>query len=174
VTPDIKRKLDAAAKSSGRSQSQEAELRIEQSFERANFIEQLYGRRLAGLLEFLGAVMKHAGINYAFESTKIAGRKRAVSIDDWISDPLAFDQVVKETIAALEGIRPLADIPEFTESTARTYAEGFLNLLADESAAGSEPGTGDLAAMVRGARERLGNAVIRTVAERRRLAEEAQ
>lgn len=32
VTPDIKNRLDAAAKANGRSQSQEAEARLEQSF----------------------------------------------------------------------------------------------------------------------------------------------
>lgn len=32
VTPTIKRKLDAAARKSGRSQSQEAEFRLERSF----------------------------------------------------------------------------------------------------------------------------------------------
>src|SRR5262245_45832960 len=34
VTPELKRRLDAAATKSGRSQSQEAEFRLEQSFDR--------------------------------------------------------------------------------------------------------------------------------------------
>lgn len=37
VTADIKRKLDEAAEQSGRSQSQEAELRLERSFELEHF-----------------------------------------------------------------------------------------------------------------------------------------
>lgn len=36
VTPEIKRRLDQAARDSGRTQSQEAELRIEQSFRNDN------------------------------------------------------------------------------------------------------------------------------------------
>ena len=37
VTPEMKRRLDAAAKESGRSQSQEAEIRLERSFDRDDY-----------------------------------------------------------------------------------------------------------------------------------------
>ena len=45
VTPTAKRRLDKAAKESGRSQSQEAEIRIEQSF----WLEDLISARLLKL-----------------------------------------------------------------------------------------------------------------------------
>src|SRR5262245_42670576 len=54
VTPELKRCLDAAAEKSGRSQCQEAELRLERSFEREDLlIEALtlaYGGKMAGCI----------------------------------------------------------------------------------------------------------------------------
>lgn len=41
VTADIKRRLDAAAEASGRSQSQEAEFRLERSFDRQGLLEEV-------------------------------------------------------------------------------------------------------------------------------------
>lgn len=58
VTADLKRKLDEAAKKSGRSQSQEAELRLERSFEREALLPEVLtlacGERLGNTLhEFI-------------------------------------------------------------------------------------------------------------------------
>lgn len=51
---DLKRKLDEAAEKSGRSQSQEAELRLERSFEREELLPDVltlaYGKPLADIL----------------------------------------------------------------------------------------------------------------------------
>jgi uncharacterized protein (DUF1778 family) len=51
VTADIKQKLDEAAARSGRSQSQEAELRLERSFEREELLPEVltlaYGKSVA-------------------------------------------------------------------------------------------------------------------------------
>src|SRR5215510_2758469 len=61
VTPDLKRKLDAAAEQSGRSQSQEAELRLEHTFDRQGLLSEVltlaYGKRAADDLMLLGATM---------------------------------------------------------------------------------------------------------------------
>ena len=68
VTPDIKLKLDAAAEKNGRSQSQEAEFRLEQSF----------GRDLAYSM---------------VASFTAAGERRAYNRGlkkEWISDPDCF------------------------------------------------------------------------------------
>jgi hypothetical protein len=62
VTPELKRRLDAAAEQSGRSQSQEAELRLERSFDRTDLLPQVltlaYGDEIAADLMRLGARMK--------------------------------------------------------------------------------------------------------------------
>ena len=62
VTAELKRKLDAAAEQSGRSQSQEAELRLEHTFDRQDLLSEVlalaYGKETAVDLMWLGAVMK--------------------------------------------------------------------------------------------------------------------
>jgi hypothetical protein len=66
VTSDLKRQLDRAARSSGRTQSQEAEMRIARSFERQGLLEEVlslaYGGKIAKHLIELGAVLSGRGI----------------------------------------------------------------------------------------------------------------
>src|SRR5262249_40790251 len=61
VTAELKGKLDAAAEQSGRSQSQEAELRLEHTFDRQGLLSEVltlaYGKRAADDLMLLGATM---------------------------------------------------------------------------------------------------------------------
>jgi len=58
VTPEIKNKLDAAAKANGRTQSQEAEARIAATFRDADYLDQAatlaYGPALAVMLAVIG------------------------------------------------------------------------------------------------------------------------
>jgi TraY domain-containing protein len=81
VTPETKKLLDDAAARSGRSQSQEAEFRLERSFDRSELLLEVltltYGRRLAGLLNALGMVMSTAGA--------LAGRD-PLRRDDWANE----------------------------------------------------------------------------------------
>lgn len=63
VTPEMKRRLDAAAEQSGRSQSQEAELRLERTFDRQGLLFEIlalaYGsERIALDLIWLGGSMR--------------------------------------------------------------------------------------------------------------------
>jgi hypothetical protein len=66
VTPQIKEKLDRAARENGRTQSQEAEIRLEQSFNAEDRVwqslEARFGARQAGLLLMIGDLMRMAGI----------------------------------------------------------------------------------------------------------------
>lgn len=77
VTNEIKARLDGAAKDSGRSLSQEAEFRIERSFERENLLyetfEIAYGRQLAGLLMAAAGAMQYAMTVYGM-ATHIPGQ----------------------------------------------------------------------------------------------------
>lgn len=61
VTPDIKTRLDRAAQLSGRTQSQEAEMRLEWSFDRENLLSEVlslaYGKKAAGFLMRLGPLI---------------------------------------------------------------------------------------------------------------------
>lgn len=61
VTADMKKRLDAAAALSGRSQSQEAEMRIERSFDRQDLLPEVislaYGEPMARLLLAMATAM---------------------------------------------------------------------------------------------------------------------
>src|SRR5262245_43088405 len=65
VTPEAKRRLEKAAAEFGRSISQEAELRLERSFDRDDLLNEVlslaYGRQVAGILMLLGSVLPRAG-----------------------------------------------------------------------------------------------------------------
>jgi hypothetical protein len=81
VTPEIKNKLDEAAKDNGRTQSQEAEYRIEQTFRGSEYLSQAmelaYGARVAVFLTVLGRGLR-----------EIAARGGETAGDDWLgADP---------------------------------------------------------------------------------------
>lgn len=109
VTPDLKAQLDRAATASGRSQSQEAELRLESTFKAGQAVydalDLAYGRRLTGIL--LAAV----------NAAQLTGT-RAVSLsqwnfyggEEWVLDPYAYDQAVKAINFILEAFRPKGEI----------------------------------------------------------------
>jgi hypothetical protein len=62
VTPELKRRLDAAAAESGRSQAQETELRLERSFDRTDLLTEVlvlaHGKEVAAALLHIGILMK--------------------------------------------------------------------------------------------------------------------
>jgi len=64
VTANVKDRLEHAAKLSGRTQSQEAEYRIERSFDRADLLPELlqaaYGDQCAGMLLLFGDILREA------------------------------------------------------------------------------------------------------------------
>jgi hypothetical protein len=62
LTSEQKRRLDAAAEESGRSQSQEVELRLAHTFDRQDLLPEVmslaYGREIAGILMIVGHAMQ--------------------------------------------------------------------------------------------------------------------
>lgn len=131
VTPEMKGRLDEAAQHSGRSQSQEAELRLERSFDREDLLSETltlaYGPRLAGILLLLGAALQETGRVAAVLATpkpaapsKIRGVSPSGQDDVafellydttklWLDDPFAYDQAMSAAIAVLEAARPAGD-----------------------------------------------------------------
>src|SRR5262245_2409127 len=65
VTPELKIRLAAEAKKNNHSLSREAELRLEQTFDRNDLLTDVftltYGRQVAGILMLLGSVLPRAG-----------------------------------------------------------------------------------------------------------------
>jgi predicted transcriptional regulator len=130
VTPEIKKRLDDAAKDNGRSQSQEAEMRLEHTFTATNAVldalDLAYGRRLTGLLLAMAHAAQLTGTRAVFVSqANITGG------EDWMSDPYAYDQAVKAIEVLLEAYRPAGKVripppqPGLPEAAYARLGEGF-------------------------------------------------
>ena len=132
VTKEVKQKLNDAANASGRSQSQEAEFRLEHTFNSGDRVfdalDLLYGRRWSGILLAIAQAAQITGtralpINeWNFEGC-----------EDWVLDPYAYDQAVKAVNTILEAFRPkgeivIAPVSDYSHLPAAAYehvGEGF-------------------------------------------------
>jgi predicted transcriptional regulator len=84
VTAEIKRKLDEAAEKSGRSQSQEAELRLERSFELEHF-EASIAEMIDKLREHITALIRAQGKGGGEARARRSGKKeRGVSEEEHV------------------------------------------------------------------------------------------
>ncbi len=94
VTPGIKARIDSAAKLSGRTQSQEAEVRLERSFERQDLqmdvLRTAYGPEIAGLLTLIGDTLNEVLIECVL-SQKAARRPSQLPP---ISDPAVLQKAI--------------------------------------------------------------------------------
>ena len=108
VTAAMKAALDRAALENGRSQSQEAEFRIEQTFAaEKSLIEALnfnYGPELAFMLQAMGEAMKAAGGTAGFHvADKPEDARR------WWDHPYSFAQAMQAAHAVLDAMKPAGD-----------------------------------------------------------------
>jgi hypothetical protein len=109
ATADLKKRLDRAAKESDRPFSQEAEIRLERSFERQDLISDVldltYGQRVADFLIAIGALMSKTGRHAGFISSRtLAGA------DNWLDDPWAYEQAAQAVQQLLDKLRPPGEI----------------------------------------------------------------
>jgi hypothetical protein len=104
VTASLKARLDAAAQESGRTQSKEAEARLEYSFrdqDRAELFHDVqYGRELAGLLELLGYTIRGA----MQEVNLFSGSREATA--EGLTHPLVFNAVRGACQRVLDAMEP--------------------------------------------------------------------
>jgi hypothetical protein len=131
----LKQKLDAAALVSGRSQSQEAEFRIEHSFDRQDLLFDVlriaYGgnKKIAGLMMTLGAVFLVAGEAVASDS-KIRERLKS---RDWTSDPAVCDIAIEAAHTVLESFRPAGVVPWKDAGVGVLTANTFIKTIRHDS-----------------------------------------
>jgi hypothetical protein len=108
VTPQIKELLDSKTKQSGRTQSQEAELRIELTFraeqQLAQGLELVFGRQLSGLLMLLGRAMRDAGHLAGYQSARTFE-----GAENWMCNSYAYDQAAEAANVILEAFRPQSE-----------------------------------------------------------------
>jgi hypothetical protein len=122
VTPKTKRALDKSAATLGRSLSQEAEARLEQSFRNEDLLPQVldlaYGREGAGLLMMIGLcipVARWAGPP-DFDNDPFG------AVENWMSSPWASFQVADAIRRLLYEICP-PERPEPPEALAKTMLD---------------------------------------------------
>ncbi|WPZ33120.1 TraY domain-containing protein [Thalassobaculum sp. OXR-137] len=93
MTPDVKRRLDAAAELSGRSQSQEAEMRLERSF-REPLAEA--SNELVELLDLFTRYFAHTG-----KMKALSKNRPDIQSGAWVRDQDCLRPAIVATVAAL-------------------------------------------------------------------------
>ena len=105
VTPTTKRQLDAAAVEAGRSLSQEAETRLDNSFRDQGYLDRVlelaYGRQPAALLKMIARAMDDTG---RFAGFFAAGTAEGAA--DWLRNPDAVENVRQGICEILSGFQP--------------------------------------------------------------------
>jgi predicted transcriptional regulator len=110
VSSDLKRQLGKAADITGRTQSAEAEARLENSFRAEQALDEAlvlaYGREGAGLALLVAEVMRTIGWrSYILGSTA----KSMPVAQEWMDDPFAYRCVVESVTFVLNALRPDGD-----------------------------------------------------------------
>jgi hypothetical protein len=130
VTPEMKRQLDTAAQQNGRSQSQEAEMRLARSFDRDNLLIEVltlaYGNVAAGVLMMLGRAMADT---WLFEppNEKEGPRLR------FTTDPDFFDPALEASGLILDAFRSDDARSSSLPHWVRLSAERIVGLVRGES-----------------------------------------
>jgi hypothetical protein len=110
VSPDLRDQIEKAAQQSGRSLTQETEIRLQGSFAADHHLmdalDLAFGRQLAGLLTLLAHVMRQAGRSAGFRSTSPNTLEGA---ENWMLNAYAFDQAMEAANAVLDAVRPEGD-----------------------------------------------------------------
>jgi hypothetical protein len=105
VTPEIKNRLDAATADTGRTQSQEAEWRLDRSFQQQHLLDQVFDLsyrdpQLVALLLQLGEAMRDT----------ITSTTGSIRNPAWVDNPWAFEQVARAATFIIEAHRPEGEI----------------------------------------------------------------
>jgi len=124
ITPETRARLDAAAAESGRSLSQEIELRLERSFQTADALAvaltEAFGRQGATLQRLLRDLMRPSGA-YALTAES-----------DWLSDATAFGELEGAFTHFLARLRPTGTPDRMAEARGRERADRLLRMLGEE------------------------------------------
>jgi len=143
VTSELKERLETAAAQSGRTQSQEAERRLEQSFHNESLLfevmELAFGTKCAALFLLFGRVANSVGPPCALANTG-----SFVAAQNWMDDPHAYDEVVRGFLLIISQRKPPgistitpANHPgkEFAQQLIANLASGECNVAGARSAA---------------------------------------
>jgi TraY domain len=124
LTSEHKRRLDVAAEESGRSQSQEVEIRLAHTFDRQDLLPEVlilaYGREIAGILMIIGHAMRDI-----FQSESLASTLSA--------DTAVFKRAVEAASVLLAAAGPplrssKVDFGDYPKDVIK-YAKGVIDAL---------------------------------------------
>lgn len=127
VTADIKRKLDTAAVKNDRSQSQEAEFRLEQSF---NEEDAVGGPDLAVFARLMSAAFLRGGQRGA------RAMSRRWTPAQWVNDPFCYAAAASAVVDALNTAQPLVYQSAHPDELARDLHKGLHDFFARAAASG--------------------------------------
>jgi hypothetical protein len=140
VTAEIKQRLDAAARANGRTQSQEAETRLERSFRDEQLLPALLelavGRFNAGLLLLIGKVVQEIGLFAPLYIQPSEGTEMLHQDPGPFTDPSVFDQIVRAVNRILDAARPQGQVIPPTKDVATERATAALSAVASETSQG--------------------------------------
>jgi TraY domain len=109
ISPALRGNLEKAAARSGRSLTQEAELRLERSFERQDILAEAltlaFDRHTAGLVMVLARAMEATGRVGSFISNE-----SLKSHANWRNDPFAYQEATLAVDAIMKAFRPTGDV----------------------------------------------------------------
>lgn len=132
VTAQTKNRLDEAAVASGRSQSQEAEFRLDRSFDRQDLLQEslqlAYGAPMAQLLQAIGWVMSTAGPAAAVEALgdKTGAERWLIAKDKWATVPEGRSEAAEAAIALLRWFQAGPDAEEPASPLAKEIARTMI------------------------------------------------
>jgi hypothetical protein len=116
TTFEVRRELERAAAVTGRSLAQEAEHRIQQTFQNQKVLQEAldlsFGPQISGLLMVIGDVMRTTAQTVSFTS---AGDP---SIENWSEDPVVYGAVAKAVATVFDQHNPQGELLAETEDSA--------------------------------------------------------
>ena len=122
LQPDTRKRLVAAAGTSGRSLSQELEHRIRRTFIEDDKAVEFYGSQSnAAILKLIGAVIQSTCTSWFVKTADGWVPDLDKDPEEWLRDPKLFDQVLTAIVHALIWFKPNGDRDEqfiFYHSTA--------------------------------------------------------
>jgi hypothetical protein len=108
TTFEVRRELERAAAATGRSLAQEAEHRIQQTFQNQKVLQEAldlaFGPQISGLLMVIGDVMRATAQTVAFTTSGDP------SIENWTEEPLIYDAVVRAVSTVFDQHHPSGEM----------------------------------------------------------------
>jgi hypothetical protein len=168
VSADVKSRLDNGAKANGRTQSQEAEWRLQLSYDREDLLTEVlelkFGPSLAGLLILVGVAMKDT-----IRACSIFEGGGFKDLENWAELPYTFDQAIEAADSILKAARPAGKI--ITPDSPEEYMLNIHEIIGIMTARGYINRIDERASSLRGVSKLIGEQMEKAIASRKMILE---